>query len=302
MFEYLDLPSGPIHWKDYGGSGDTIVMVHGLGGSIANWDLIGPRLTGDWRVVALDLPGFGLTPPGRNWSLDTHAKAIVELVEHLETPVILMGNSMGGLLSEKVAAERPDLVSGLVLLAPATPPRVPDPHIHWPTARRLIVNATPLLGPALSRRLLSTMTPRELINDSIARITHKPGRVPLDLIESFVRLAEIRANFPWTADAIPKTGQSIRALFLRRGEFVSMVRQITTPTLVVQGVEDRIISRTAVEWLCFIRPDWELIQLEDTGHTPQIDAPIRTLSVIRPWLEGAEVGGRARPLALPHVF
>jgi pimeloyl-ACP methyl ester carboxylesterase len=147
-----------------------------------------------------------------------------------------------------------------------------------------MLNSTPLLGPALSRRMLSTMTPRELINDSLARITHKPGRVPLDLVESFVVLAEQRSHFPWAADAVPKTGQSIRALFLRRSAFTAMIRDIVAPTLVLHGVSDPIISRTAIERLCWMRPDWTLVQMEDTGHTPQIDAPIRTLSVIEPWL------------------
>lgn len=288
MFQYLDLGSGLIHWKDYGGSGEPILMVHGLGGSIANWDVIGPRLTGKGRVVALDLPGFGLSPPGKDWSLPTHASAIVEVIEHVGSPAVLIGNSMGGLLSELVAAARPDLVSGLVLISPATPPRFPDPHLHWPTARRLLIGSTPVLGTTLSRRILGSMTPRELINDSLARITHKPGRVPLDVVESLVELAERRSHFPWAADAIPRTGQSIRALFLKRAKFTSMVRDITAPTLVIQGTEDRIISRTAVEWLCWIRPDWTLVQLEDTGHTPQIDAPIRTLSVIESWLGGAQ--------------
>jgi len=285
MSEYLDLPHGVIHWRDYGGAGQDILMVHGLGGSIANWDMVGPRLTTVGRVVAIDLPGFGLSPPGLDWSLQTHVSAIVDVIEHLSIPVVVIGNSLGGLLAEMVAAGRPDLVDALVLIAPATPPRFPDPHIHWPTARRLVLNAAPVVGPAISRRMLATMTPRELINESLARITHKPGRVPLELVESFVELAETRTHFPWAADAIPKTGQSIRKMFLDRSGFTSMIRDVRAPTLVIQGIADRVVSRTSVEWLCWIRPDWTLIQLEDTGHTPQIDAPIRTVGVIASWLQ-----------------
>jgi pimeloyl-ACP methyl ester carboxylesterase len=91
-------------------------------------------------VVAIDLPGFGLSPPGRDWSLETHANAIVETAEHLGGPVALIGNSMGGLLCQMVASTAPHLVDALVSISPATPPRLPDPHIHWPTARRLLIN------------------------------------------------------------------------------------------------------------------------------------------------------------------
>ncbi|MFP3883260.1 MAG: alpha/beta fold hydrolase [Actinomycetota bacterium] len=285
MGEYLETTNAPVHSEDYGGSGDTILLVHGLGGSCANWDIIGPRLTTYGHVVAIDLPGFGLSPPGPDWSLDTHARAISDTIEHLGAPVTLIGNSMGGLLSEKVAAERPDLVEALVLISPATPPRLPDPNIDWPTAGRLLIQATPGLGPAFVRWMMSKMTPRELVTETLQRVTHRPGNVPMELLESLVELAEIRSHFPWAADAIPKTGQSIRSLFMRPSRFVAMIRDIEAPTLVIQGAEDPIVSPSSVAWMCSLRPDWILVMMEDTGHTPQIDAPIRTLSVLEPWLE-----------------
>ena len=64
-----------------------------------------------------------------------------------------------------------------------------------------------------------------------------------------------------------------------------MIREIKAPTLVVQGLADPIVSPTWVEWACSLRSDWELVQLDGTGHTPQIDAPVRLLSVVEPWLD-----------------
>lgn len=285
MSEYMDLGPGVVHWKDYGGSGQTIVLVHGLGGSVANWDIVGPRMTSLGRVVALDLPGFGLSPPGPDWTLETHTGAIVSFIEHFGGPVALVGNSLGGLLSELVAASRPDLVESLVLIAPATPPTFPDPRLHWPMAGRLLVGSTPGVGPALNRYILSSLTPEQLIRDSLSRITHNPGRVPIEMVESFISLARTRSHYPWAADAVPKTGRSIRQMFMKRRRFIEMVREIKAPTLVVQGVDDPIVSPTAVEWLCALRADWQLVQMEDTGHTPQIDAPIRFLAAVTPWLE-----------------
>src|ERR1700712_3511175 len=57
---------GPVHVVDFGGNpdGPVVVLVHGLGGSHLNWDLLAPRLTGAARVLALDLPGFGRSEPG----------------------------------------------------------------------------------------------------------------------------------------------------------------------------------------------------------------------------------------------
>jgi pimeloyl-ACP methyl ester carboxylesterase len=286
MSEYLDLSKGAIHWKDYGGSGPQLVMVHGLGGSLANWDVVGPELAKRFRVTALDLPGFGLSPPAGDWELTTHRDAVIEFIERVGGDVILMGNSMGGLISEMVAAHRPDLVRALVLVAPATPPRLPDPLIDWPMAWRLLIGSTPGLGTAVNRWVLSSRSSRDLVEELLRRITHDPGRVPDWLVERFIALAETRRHLPWSSGAVPKTGQSIRRLFQRPSRLVAMIRRIKAPTLVVQGAADPVISPNSVAWLCYLRPDWELLQMGDTGHTPQIDAPMRFLSVVEPWLEG----------------
>lgn len=142
----------------------------------------------------------------------------------------------------------------------------------------------PVLGPAISRRYLRHLSPEQLVDVSLRLVTQNPGRVPIPMIDEFVRLARARSNYPWTAEAAPKTGRSIARMFAKRSSFVEMIRTITAPTLVIQGVTDHIVSPTSVEWLCSLRPDWELIQMEDTGHTPQIDAPIRLLEILLPRL------------------
>jgi pimeloyl-ACP methyl ester carboxylesterase len=284
MPEYLDLPHGTIHCKDYGGEGRPLVMVHGLGGSLTNWDAIGPRLAELGHAVALDLPGFGLSPPGHDWTLETHAAAVVDVVEHFGGPAVLIGNSMGGLVSEMVAASRSELVDALILIAPATPPRIPDPNITWPVARRALIGSAPGIGPVYARRIITSTSPRELVNEWLGRIAHKPGGVSLEMVEALVDVAERRRSLPWVVHAMPKTAQSIRSVFLRRSRFVSMIRDIRAPTLVIQGVADPIVSVKSVDWLCYLRPDWTLARMEDTGHIPQMEAPVRTLSVIGPWL------------------
>lgn len=285
MAGYIQTRAGLIHWKDYGGSGPLIVLVHGLGGSIPTWDAVGSALTRAGRVVALDLPGYGLSPPARDWELGTLADAVCAFVEELGETATLIGNSLGALLSEMVAADHPEHVESLILLSPATPPVLPDPRIHWPTARRLLAQATPVLGPAIVRRFLENTTPEDLVNWSLDMVTHKRGRVPLEMVEALVESARIRRRLPWATEAIPKTGNSIARLFVRRSDFVAMIRRVKAPTLVVHGVEDHHVSPTSVEWLCRLRPDWHLEQMEDTGHTPQIDSPVRLLSILLPWIE-----------------
>ena len=104
------------------------------------------------------------------------------------------------------------------------------------------------------------------------------------LVEASIEMTRTRRTMPWALEATNKTAASISLTYARRRRFVQMIRRISAPTLVVQGIEDHIVSPTAVEWLCSLRSDWELVQMEDTGHTPHMDAALRFLDVILPWL------------------
>lgn len=281
---YYQAGNSLIHWRDFGGDGPTMVLIHGLGGSIANWSAVAPRLGESARVVALDLPGFGLSPPAADWRVSTHVEAATQFVAQFSEPVTLVGNSMGGLIAEAVASSRPDLVKALLLVSPATPPILPDPTLHAPTVLRLAAQATPLVGPALTRQLRRRHQPDDLVRFTINQIAHRPGRIPPHIVQELVGLAEVRDRFPWAVDAVPHTARSIAGMWRRRSQFVAMIRAITAPTLVVHGVEDQIISPRSVEWLVSLRSDWELIQMEDTGHIPQLDAPIRFGDTVSPWL------------------
>ena len=119
---------GPVHGVDYGGQTagaerPTFVLVHGLGGSHLNWDLLAPHLTPHARVVALDLPGFGRSEPGDRRATVQANVAVLDrfLAEVVGGPAVLVGNSMGGMVSILVAAAAGDRVRCLVLIGPAVP-------------------------------------------------------------------------------------------------------------------------------------------------------------------------------------
>lgn len=277
-------PVAGLNWRDYGGSGPTMVLIHGLGGSLINWDAVGPRLAKDHRVVAPDLPGFGLSPPQGDFTLTTHVAALVRFIEEVGAPVTLMGNSMGGLVSEIVAANHPDLVERLILVSPATPPRVPDPRLHWPTVTRLTLEAIPGVGYAFGHLIKRRYTAEQIVHLGLEAITHDPSRVPPDVVDALVEMAEERVGYPWAVSSLNLTAFSIARLYRRPRDFVRTIRRISAPTLVVHGRADRIVSPTAVEWLCSLRSDWQLVQMDDTGHTPQLDAPVRFAIVVESWL------------------
>ena len=267
--------------------------MHGLGGSTINWNAVAPALARSARVSAIDLPGFGLSPPRSDFHLETLRNSIADYLETLEaTGTTLVGNSSGGLLSAMVAADRPELVERLVLVSPATPPRFPDPQLDWPTVARLAVQATPILGEIYGRWFLRSNTPEQLVRKSLEMVTRRPGRVPMDLIADSRDLARIRKQLPWAEHATARAARSIAGYYARPANFARMIRSITADTVVIQGATDHIVSPTAVAWLCSLRPEWEHVVLEGTGHTPQMDAPLSFLAAVDDWLSRT-----ARPVA-----
>ena len=131
---WVDL-GGPMHYIDFGGSADApvIVCVHGLAGSALNWSAIAPLLTDRYRLLAPDLAGHGLTRSlGRGTSVAANQALLHRFIESVAaSPVILMGNSMGGMVSLMEAGTSPGSVSALILVDPALPfvPVRPDPRV-----------------------------------------------------------------------------------------------------------------------------------------------------------------------------
>ena len=104
-----------------GGEGEPLLLVHGLGGSAANWVELVASASGRYRVIVPDLPGHGGSGRAQAGAGMTHfADVVAGLVEHEATgPVLVAGHSFGGLVALRLAQRRPDLVRGLLLAAPA---------------------------------------------------------------------------------------------------------------------------------------------------------------------------------------
>jgi pimeloyl-ACP methyl ester carboxylesterase len=102
------------------GTGQTVILLHGIGRSGLVWQHVVEQFKGlGYRVVALDLLGFGASPKPvwPNYSVDDHALAVINTIKKLgaRQPVIIIGHSMGCLVAVRVARLRPDLVKHMVL-------------------------------------------------------------------------------------------------------------------------------------------------------------------------------------------
>lgn len=97
--------------RDYGGEGLPVLLLHGLGHNVCAWDGVGPRLASQFRVAAFDLRGHGLTETTSDYSLTAHLEDIDAVRDALGMgPTLLVGHSLGGVISVAYAGCRADAV------------------------------------------------------------------------------------------------------------------------------------------------------------------------------------------------
>lgn len=271
---YQTLLGTAIAVDEHGGDGPPVVLVHGLGGSAGNWSLTAPQLAMKRTVVALDLAGHGRSGPLPRHDLDAHVQTVIGLIEvYGFSSITLVGNSMGGLVSKMVASRRPDLVDGLVLLAPATPPPTVVVPSSPAVAARLAIQSLPGLGPLATASITARWSPRRQVSETLRIVMADPSRLPTDYFERAVELTRLRRTMPWASRAFAESVASIRRVLMRRSEYLDILDRIEAPTTLIFGSEDRVVAPVALRWLAARETSWRSIELPDTGHTPMLERP-----------------------------
>jgi pimeloyl-ACP methyl ester carboxylesterase len=276
--------NGPVHYIDFGGSGPTLLMVHGLAGNALNWMAVAPHIARTYHAVAIDLAGFGQTPlHGRSATVGANAALVHDFIEKvLSQPVSLMGNSMGGHIAILEAAAHPAWINSLVLVDPAIPGvhvRRPEPVILGTIAALSI----PGLAQTLVDRRLREMGPEALVKRALGLVCADPSRVDRDVVEAHVRLTREREHLgKQNARAFIQATRSI-GFRMADPRFWARAAAVTAPTLVIHGSLDRVIPVAAARELVRRRPDWELEIIEGVGHVPMLETPELFMRALEGW-------------------
>jgi len=286
---YVSDLDGPVHWIEFGSQASQeqtpIVFVHGLGGSHLNWCLIGPQLAAGRRAVALDLHGFGLTPGTRGTStVQRNTRLLDRFVREVTgTPVILAGNSMGGLISIMHASAAPDTVRGLVLIAPALPPArgAPDRQV----ASQFLTFALPGLGELYVRSVMSRRAPQLAVQRVIELCFADPSRADPAMLTASIALAAERQNQDHAyAAAFLAASRSLMRMVGQRRRYWEMMASVQAPVLLIGGEADRLVPVGSLRQAAARNPSWETVILPGVGHTPQLEVPDNVIGTLRDWL------------------
>ena len=286
--KWVDL-DGPVHYLDYGGptDGPMLLLVHGLGGSAVNWAAIAPTLAETNRVMAIDLVGFGRTETlGRPTSVHENQRLLARFIDLvIGHPVILVGNSMGGLISILLTGDRPDLVAGLVLVDPAVPvgPTArPDPLVMLMFG----LYAVPAVGRLIMSRRRSVLSAEAQARAVLRLCTVDASRVPMHVLQQHLELARERDAYPNVDAELVVAARSLVLVLARRGRIESIMRAITVPVLLLHGDRDRLVPIAAARAVAAANPTWSFEVAHDVGHVPQLEVPEWTLDHITAWLDG----------------
>jgi len=248
------------------------LFVHGLGGNAANWTDLMALLRDVVDGVAVDLPGFGWSPPPRDGDYTPlrSAQSLADLIEQSMggQPVHLFGNSMGGAVAVQLAGRRPDLVRSLTLVSPALPKNgVRRTNIHLP------VIATPGVGTSIMKRYLE-VEPHRRARATVDLCFADPSTVPEERMVEATEEVRRRDALPYVADAFVQSLRGLLGTFLDRtpDKPWKLAERITCPTLLVYGRRDKLVDPIHAHTRAF--PDVRVVVLPHAGHVAQIEQPV----------------------------
>ena len=235
------------------GKGDAVVLIHGSGPGVtayANWRVVLPALAENFRVLAPDMVGFGFTerPTNIEYGLQTWADQVVGLMDTLELPTAhMVGNSFGGAIALRIAAQHPDRVGKLVLMG--------SMGVPFPITEGLerVWGYEPSFENM--RKVLDVFAySRDLVNDELAEVRYR-GSIQPGFQESFA------AMFP-----APRQ-RWVEAMCTPEDD----IRRLPHRTLIVHGREDKVIPVQTSLRLMELIDNADLSVFSHCGHWSMIE-------------------------------
>jgi pimeloyl-ACP methyl ester carboxylesterase len=272
LFEHrLQLAGYETRALELEGDGVPVLMFHGYADSADTWrQMLALLARRGHRAVAVDLPGFGaadrLHPTPILPQLDAFAAAATRYAGgRPRKPVVAIGNSLGGCVSLRLAERHPELLSGIVGVAPA-----------GLEMNRLLylVQRDPVLHSLLA---LPTPVPGVVLRAAVARLYKqlafaRPGDVDSNVISAFTYHHRQRARVAHYLDTAHRLIPELRQPF--------ELSRIAVPVLLIWGDRDRLVFHRGAERVLSEVPDARLELLEGVGHCPQVESPERVVELL----------------------
>jgi len=263
MTDYLTLAGYRIAYTSAGSSSDPpIILVHGLMSHRGVWTRTMEMLKEHFFCVAFDLPGFGDSdkPKGGDYSIARQAECVLTIADHFGFKTFsVIGHSMGGQIATYLAATlAPRRVHKLISVDGVVTGKLSDRAQHL---NRLLV----LVGkgfPAIYNPSLALSKWKPYAYWAFKVWFDNPAKLPFDSWELDRRMA-MNPKSAWSASA---AWDSLNAT-----DLTSMLKHITTPTLIIFGEEDGTVPASQAHLFKAQLPSAQLVLIKDCGHFPMYE-------------------------------
>ena len=266
-------PGAPVLNYIRRGSGEPLVLLHGIGGELCVWEPVIPALAQVRDVIAIDLPGFGASPPlvDVDPAPAALAAAVARMLDGLGvSSAHIAGNSLGAWIALELA--RGGRARSVVGICPAglwSAPLIAGNSSRRGSVRHLVRGLGPVLHVAMrSRRVRSAV---------LATFTAHPERVPYEaawrMVHSYGR-----------ATAYAETNLAMRRTYFQDPE------EITVPVTLAFGERDRLVTPVDI-------PGYATVSLPDCGHIPMWDNPELITRVVLDGSSASQASARRRTAA-----
>jgi pimeloyl-ACP methyl ester carboxylesterase len=263
---YVEVDGARLHVRDSGPrTAPAVILLHGFGSSLHTWEPWAQSLAGDFRVVRIDLPGSGLTgaDPTGDYTDARGTKLLAALMDKLSIPrASLIGNSVGGRLAWKFAAQYPERVDKLVLISPDG---FASPGFEY--GKRPAV-------PALFK-LVRYALPKVLLRMNLAPAYGDPEKLTDATV---TRYHDLMLAPGVRAASIERMEQTV----LEPPE--PLLAKIRAPALLLWGERDAMIPYANAQDYLKALPGSTLVALPGLGHVPFEEAPAASLVPVRAFL------------------
>ncbi len=263
------------------GQGEPVLLVHGFGSSAYSWRGVMAELESDFRVIALDLSGFGFTERPREKAAYTRY-AQGELLTHLMDElglerVHLVGHSYGGAVGAALAVRSPERIETLTLLNAAGPIYTQLRRSHFAAIKPLTY--TFVRAKSLRRGNVERALKRSLANDALAteELVYEYRR----------RLAIEGAGRAFWGLTVPMPDPQARV----------ELAEIEVPTLALWGAEDVLIPVELARAEAAAIANSRFVLIENAGHLPMEDRPVEVAAALRTLFERGLAGFDGDPPA-----
>lgn len=264
--KFINLNGQRVHFRDEG-AGEVVVLIHGTASSLHTWNDWTGLLKHQFRVIRMDLPGFGLTGPNRNdaYEVSDDVRFLSDFLAALNIDSAhIAGSSLGGRIAWQFALEKPKQVKSLTLMN-----ALGYPQERWPPPIEMA--QWPIID-----KVMENFSPRFMFRIGLEDVYYEDAMVTETLVDRYYELS----RYPGNRAAFPKRVKA------RLDKDSSYIPEIRVPTLIMWGLEDLYFPAENAYRFHKDIPGSEVLVFPEVGHLPMEEKPIQSAEHFMQFLNG----------------